>query len=470
MGTPPPGGLSATRSIVRSGNQSLLSLARRVCDPVLVVVALLCAAWLTRGRIENKDLVLGLIAFSLSYPGTIPFSYLPSKLFRQIFGNWAVLCGLMTVFGLATDMLNAFPPNMLALWVVGTPVLQAAAHGISPWLLPRVMSMRQQDTAVIVGANELGRTLARTLLQSPALQPVRVTAFFDDRAPTRLGDDLELPLTGRIDSLADFVRANRVDQIYIALPMASQPRILKLLDQLRDTTASIFFLPDIFLYDLIQARVDTVGGLPVVAVCETPFHGTTGVIKRLSDVMLSLAAITVTAPLMLAIAIAIKTTMPGPVLFKQRRYGLDGEQIVVWKFRSMKVQEDGAVVRQATKDDDRITPVGRFLRRSSLDELPQFFNVLQGRMSVVGPRPHAVAHNEMYRKLIKGYMIRHKVKPGITGWAQVNGARGETDTVDKMTRRIEYDLEYLRHWTLRFDMMIVWRTVVQAFRGDENAY
>ena len=447
-----------------------MSATRTLFDPLLIVVALLGAAWAARGHVENKDLVLGLIAFSLSYPGTLPFSHWPAKMYRQVFGNWAVLCGLMMVFGLATDMLRAFPPNMLALWVIGTPVLQAVAHTVAPWLLPRVMSMRSQDTAVIVGANELGRTLARSLLRAPALQPVRVTAFFDDRAPARLGERLELPLTGRIDSVADFVRANRVDQIYIALPMASQPRILKLLDQLRDTTASIFFLPDIFLYDLIQARVDTVAGLPVVAVCETPFHGTTGVIKRLADVCLSSAAIVLAAPLMIGIAIAIKSTMPGPVLFKQRRYGLDGEQIVVWKFRTMKVQEDGPVVKQATKDDNRITPLGGFLRRTSLDELPQFFNVLQGRMSVVGPRPHAVAHNEMYRKLIKGYMIRHKVKPGITGWAQVNGARGETDTIDKMRRRIEFDLEYLRNWSLRLDLLIVFRTFWQAVRGDRNAY
>jgi putative colanic acid biosynthesis UDP-glucose lipid carrier transferase len=162
--------------------------------------------------------------------------------------------------------------------------------------------------------------------------------------------------------------------------------------------------------------------------------------------------------------------MPCPVIFKQRRYGLDGEQILIWKFRSMRVQEDDEQVRQVCRDDERITPLGRFLRSRSIDELPQFFNVLQGRMSVVGPRPHAVAHNEIYRKLVKGYMIRHKVKPGITGWAQINGARGETDTVEKMTQRIEYDLEYLRHWSLRFDMMIVWRTVIQTIRGDKNAY
>jgi putative colanic acid biosynthesis UDP-glucose lipid carrier transferase len=285
-----------------------------------------------------------------------------------------------------------------------------------------------------------------------------------------LGDDLELPLTGRIDSVADFVRSNRVDQIYIALPMASQPRILRLLNDLRDTTASIFFVPDIFLYDLIQARVDLAAGMPVVAVCETPFHGTTGVIKRLSDVLIAVGVLLLAGLPMIGIALAIRLGSPGPAIFRQRRYGLDGREIVVWKFRTMYVQEDGGQVRQATVGDERITPIGRLLRCNSLDELPQFFNVLQGRMSVVGPRPHAVSHNEIYRKLISGYMIRHKVKPGITGWAQVNGARGETDTIDKMKRRIEFDLEYLRNWSLRLDLQIVARTVLKMVRRDPEVH
>jgi putative colanic acid biosynthesis UDP-glucose lipid carrier transferase len=463
------GGPISSSALVRSGSSSVVAWFRSLVDPAIALFALLASTWLLSGGTGGREMVLGVIAFSLSYPGSIPFGHRPPQLLRQIFGNWAVLCGLMLLFGLATDTLRAFDQNALALWVIGTPVLQSIAHYAAPWVLPRVLALRAQDTAVIVGANELGRTLARSLIAS-RMSPTRVTAFFDDRAPQRLGSDLELPLTGSIDKVADFVRANRVDQIYIALPMASQPRILKLLDQLRDTTASIYFLPDIFLYDIIQARVDTVGGLPVVAVCETPFHGTTGVIKRLSDVLMSVTALVLTAPLMLTIAIAIKATTPGPVLFKQRRYGLDGEQIVVWKFRTMRVAEDGDEIRQATRDDVRVTRLGGFLRRTSLDELPQFFNVLQGRMSVVGPRPHAVAHNETYRKLIKGYMIRHKVKPGITGWAQVNGARGETETVDKMKERIEYDLEYLRSWSLRLDVWIVWRTIVQGLRGDRNAY
>jgi putative colanic acid biosynthesis UDP-glucose lipid carrier transferase len=347
--------------------------------------------------------------------------------------------------------------------------MQAAAHWIGPKVHSRVSSLRRHNTAIVIGANPHGRALVRAI-QSDKTSQTRFTAYFDDRETDRLGPELEVPLYGRIEAVADFVRANHVDHIYIALPMASQPRILKLLDHLHDTTASIYFLPDIFLYDLIQARVDIVAGMPVVAVCESPFYGTTGFIKRLSDLAITVTALTLTLPLMVAVAVAIKWTSPGPVLFKQRRYGLDGREIVVWKFRTMQVQEDGATVTQATKEDRRVTPIGRFLRRSSIDELPQFFNVLQGRMSVVGPRPHAVVHNETYRRLIKGYMIRHKVKPGITGWAQVNGARGETDTIEKMNRRIEYDLEYLRSWSLRLDLQIVLKTALQAMRRDPNVY
>jgi putative colanic acid biosynthesis UDP-glucose lipid carrier transferase len=172
---------------------------------------------------------------------------------------------------------------------------------------------------------------------------------------------------------------------------------------------------------------------------------------------------------MLAIAAGVKLSSPGPVIFRQRRYGLDGREIVVYKFRTMTVTEDGAVVRQATRADGRVTRFGAILRRYSLDELPQLINVLQGRMSVVGPRPHAVAHTELYRKLIKGYMFRHKVRPGITGWAQVNGLRGETDTLEKMERRIAYDLDYLREWSLQLDLRIVLRTVLVVFDGG-NAY
>ncbi|HCQ8176166.1 TPA: exopolysaccharide biosynthesis polyprenyl glycosylphosphotransferase, partial [Escherichia coli] len=193
----------------------------------------------------------------------------------------------------------------------------------------------------------------------------------------------------------------------------------------------------------LQSRTEEVNGIPVVPIFETPLNGINMVLKRLEDIILSVVILTLISPILIIISLCVKLTSPGPIIFKQTRYGMDGKPIKVWKFRTMVVMENDNVT-QATKNDVRVTKVGRFLRRTSLDELPQFFNVLFGGMSIVGPRPHAVIHNEQYRSLIEGYMLRHKVKPGITGWAQINGWRGETDTLEKMEKRVEYDLEYIR--------------------------
>lgn len=212
-----------------------------------------------------------------------------------------------------------------------------------------------------------------------------------------------------------------------------------------------------------------VGEVQTISIYDSPMRGGYSIMKRMEDVFLSLTILGIIAIPMLCIALGIKITSPGPVLFKQDRYGMDGKKIKVWKFRSMRVMDNGEVVKQATKGDPRITPFGAFLRRTSLDELPQFFNVLQGTMSVVGPRPHAVSHNEEYRKKVAYYMLRHKMKPGITGWAQVNGWRGETDTVEKMEMRIKYDLEYIRNWSIWMDFKIVIFTLFKGFVG-KNVY
>jgi putative colanic acid biosynthesis UDP-glucose lipid carrier transferase len=330
---------------------------------------------------------------------------------------------------------------------------------------------RWSSRAVIVGVSDLSRKLTQQFRRNPLLR-VGYMGFFDDRWLERLPEDKKRQSEkrlGGIASTAKFVKAYNVQHIYIALPLAAQPRILALLDELRDTTASIYFIPDIVSFDLIQANITTINGIPIVAVCESPFVGINSIIKWISDIALSLLILVLIAPLMLLIAIGIKLTSHGPVLFKQRRYGLDGKEIVVYKFRSMTVMEDDEQVNQATRNDPRTTRFGSFLRKTSLDELPQFINVLQGRMSVVGPRPHAVSHNEMYRSLIKGYMIRHKVKPGITGWAQINGFRGETDTLEKMQARIDYDLDYLRNWSLFLDLLIIFKTISVVIE-DKNAY
>lgn len=276
-------------------------------------------------------------------------------------------------------------------------------------------------------------------------------------------------LLGSLGAVADYVKTHSIHVVYITLPMNRLPRMQALMEALHDTTVSIYFVPDVFLFDLIQARIDNIAGVPVIGVRESPFININSFNKRVLDIVLSVLILPLISPLLLAVAIGVKLSSRGPVIFRQRRYGLEGEEIYVYKFRSMTVREDGIDVRQATRHDARITKFGAFIRKTSIDELPQFINVLQGRMSIVGPRPHAVAHNEMYRNLISGYMIRHKVKPGITGWAQVNGLRGETDVVEKMEQRVQFDLAYLRNWSISFDLRIIVSTVAVLFKG-ENAY
>ncbi len=463
----PAGVLQATRETrllhSQPGPGALLQAA---VDPLVSIATLAAAAASFGGRFDGACLILALLVFAMTFPGSLARETgHAGELMLDIVTGWVAIVALLLLLGWASRTLGVFDQRMLLAWVLGTPVALFAAHRLLPSVLPRLLAVEGlRKTAVIAGANDLGRGLAARLRASP-VHGVRFAGYFDDRAASRISETVIGPLA----ALGDYVRANNIEIIYIALPMASQPRIVKLLEELRDTTASIYFVPDIFVFDLIQARVDSIGDLPVVAVCETPFYGFNSLVKRVSDYVLAAVILVLIAPLLAAIAIGVKLSSPGPILFKQRRYGVDGRKIVVYKFRTMSVAEDGDVVRQATKNDSRITPFGGFLRRTSLDELPQFINVLQGRMSVVGPRPHAIAHNELYRKLIRGYMIRHKVRPGITGLAQVNGFRGETDTVEKMKARIEYDLAYLRSWSLLLDLQIVLKTVVVVLR-KQNAY
>jgi putative colanic acid biosynthesis UDP-glucose lipid carrier transferase len=329
--------------------------------------------------------------------------------------------------------------------------------------MQRAAARRRQ---VIVGVNHVGRQLAARLAEEPWLGGF--AGFFDDRRPERLPRDCRAKLLGRSADLPDYARRNTVHVIYVCLPGSRHPRIRALIDALGDSTASIYFVPDLSAFDLMQARFGEIRGMPFVAVRETPFCGMAGVLKRASDLIIATAALPLVLPLMAAIAILVRRSSPGPVLFRQRRYGLDGREFTVYKFRTMTVCEDDAV-HQATRGDLRITRVGRFLRQTSLDELPQLLNVFDGSMSLVGPRPHAVAHNEHYRKLVHDYMLRHKVRPGITGLAQVNGLRGETRDLEKMSQRVRYDLEYLKNWSLGLDLRILIKTA-RIVLTDRSAY
>jgi putative colanic acid biosynthesis UDP-glucose lipid carrier transferase len=325
--------------------------------------------------------------------------------------------------------------------------------------------------AGIVGVTPAGLRLARALAEDPS-QGVQVKGFYDDRAARRVDDPEALTPeepVGDFGQLVQHARSGKLDIVYVALPLKAEERISQVVRALADTTATVYMAADLFVFDLMHGRWGEAAGMPVVSIFESPFQGLSGWVKRLEDIALSIVILSLIAVPMLFIALAVKVTSKGPVFFVQRRYGLGGRPISVLKFRTMRVAEDGGTIKQAQRNDPRVTPLGAFLRRTSLDELPQFLNVLAGSMSVVGPRPHAVAHNELYRSQIHGYMLRHKVKPGITGWAQVNGWRGETDTVEKMQRRIEHDLYYINNWSFLWDMKIIFLTLFGS-RVRENAF
>jgi putative colanic acid biosynthesis UDP-glucose lipid carrier transferase len=389
-----------------------------------------------------------------------------------VLARWMVIIGVLLAIGFVTKYTSDFSRKVVVSWIVATPAVLILMTLCLQELRRRLMYDPSMVRRVaFAGCNEISLSLARRIGESGELTGLTVEGFFDDRSAERLGvpGASRARLLGRLPELASFVKRRRIDVVFVALPVRHIRRVMQLLDELRDTTVSIYYVPDIFAFDLIQARSGELFGIPVVALCETPFCGYRGVVKRITDIAFAASILVIAAPLMVALAVMVRMSSPGPIIFAQRRYGLDGREITVWKYRTMMVLEDGERIVQASKHDARITAVGRFMRRYSLDELPQLFNVLQGRMSLVGPRPHAVAHNEEYRKLIKGYMIRHKVPPGMTGLAQVSGCRGETARVEDMQARVNFDLEYLRKWTPLLDLKILLLTAVRLLR-DEKAY
>ena len=455
-----------------AGESPWIALIRRHLNPGIAVAMLMMLAPLFHQKLNAGVGTLGALTFvlSLQLVSRPRFEAAYAKVtwwqdLRQAACEWCYVVLMLVAAGYLLKATNAYSHKLLFVWFILTPLAfagaQSLARKITRWRL-RQGALRRR--LVVVGATKVGCELASRLTAEPWLGTV--DGFFDDRRPHRLPRAVRARLLGRYGDIAEYARRNQVHVIYLCLPISSQSRIRRLLEELSDSTASIYLVPDLSAFDLMQARFGEVRGLPLLAVRESPFCGMTGVSKRASDIVLSALAVLITAPLMLAIAIGVRRSSPGPILFRQRRYGLDGRQIIVYKFRSMTVCEDG-VIQQATRSDPRVTPFGRWLRRSSLDELPQLFNVLQGTMSLVGPRPHAVAHNEYYRRLVSGYMLRHKVRPGITGLAQVNGERGETQNVSKMQTRIELDLEYLNNWSLGLDLRILLKTLAVVFHSRE---
>jgi putative colanic acid biosysnthesis UDP-glucose lipid carrier transferase len=452
-----------------SAPPSVPSAIAAVLEPVLAAVSLAAFHAIFGERFDGAAMALAILLLVLMFPGLNRFGKTGIGVGIDIFLSWAGVLAVLLLVGYATGGLRAFQPQLLLCWAIATPLVHWLCVVLgTAFMRHRAALPEYRRPAVIVGAHRMGQRVAQMLLARKGYGH-DLLGFFDDRSAERLELPGADPLVGGLNELPDFIERHGVKDVFITLPLSSQPRILQLMETLQNSTASVHFVPDVFGVSIIQGRLEDMGGVPVVGLHVTPFTGINGLLKRASDLVLATLILLLISPVLVVVAIGVKLSSPGPVIFRQRRTGLDGEIIEVYKFRSMTAQDNGPVVQQATRGDPRITRFGAFIRRTSLDELPQFFNVLKGEMSIVGPRPHAVAHNEQYRKIVKAYMARHKVKPGITGWAQVNGLRGETDTVDKMARRVEYDLEYLRNWSLGLDLLIIARTAKLMF-FDRKAY
>lgn len=396
--------------------------------------------------------------------------YSTTGLLVRILIAWCFTGALLIVFLMIFFDLQAIDTKSFVGWLLLTPAGIICFHAGRRKLLEQLRSKsRVLRRIAIIGANGLAGRLTKSLDSMPWFG-YRLVGVYDDRGESR--QDAQSELTIRRNENADLeqlyadARDGKVDMIFITLPLRAEMRTKAIVERLSDTTVSAYIVPDVFNFDLLHSRLTCIQGIPALSIYDSPLVDY-GWLKRLEDIVLSIGLLVMFSIPMLLIALGIKLTSKGPVFFKQTRYGMNGEKIKVWKFRSMTVMEDGAHVNQTQRQDPRVTPFGGFLRRTSLDELPQFFNVLSGSMSLVGPRPHAVSHNEHYRGLIKGYMLRHKVKPGITGLAQVSGFRGETETVDKMAGRVTCDLQYISNWSLFLDLKILWRTIFKGFISEQ---
>ncbi len=459
-------------------NHSLFSFLQQLIDVAMVwggfhVAAVVMGVSWTHGY-GLADAISTLLYFLFAQRGNLYASWRGQSLlgeFRQVFISWFSMLLVMLLVAYALKVSHQFSRRVIGTWVVMTPFILCGFRLVLRLFLRHLRaSGRNSRRVAIAGTGAVAMAVARNIASSP-WRGLNLHGFYDDldEASSKPIPELDAVVRGSLPQLIAEAKRGDFDEIYIALPMRAELKTKILVQALADTSAQVQYVPDIFTFNLLNSRIRDLGGIPVISVYDTPLDSVGRLVKRLEDIALSTLILILIALPMLGIAAAVRFSSPGPVFFRQRRYGLSGEEILIWKFRTMTVCEDGADVRQATRADARLTRVGSLLRKTSLDELPQFFNVLQGSMSIVGPRPHAVVHNEMYRNEIEGYMQRHLVKPGITGWAQINGWRGETDCKEKMQKRVEHDMHYIRNWSVWFDFKIIFLTVARGFL-DKNAY
>lgn len=459
---------------------SVFDLLHRALDLIAVIVGALLAFWIVKGHLELPTnyqgavllaTILSLIVFRWfalyqSWRG-IPFGVQ----LQRVTLAWGLVFVLLTLIAFFLKAGDLYSREWAVYWWSSSWALLIVSRGsarvVLRWLRSSGANYRR---IVIVGAGPLAGMVIRRLREAPWSGLRVVGVFHDDEDTPATGIFHGIPGWGGLDEVARYVDKSNVDQVWLCLPLKAEDRMNAVLNSLRHSTVDVRFVPDIFGFQLLNHSLADVAGVPVINLSASPLEGTNRLVKEVEDRLLALMILLLISPLMLLIACGVKLSSPGPVIFRQLRHGWDGKPIQVWKFRSMKLHAEGdGEVKQCRRRDPRVTPFGAFLRRTSLDELPQFINVLQGRMSIVGPRPHAIEHNEQYKDVVDQYMLRHKVKPGITGWAQVHGLRGETETVDKMRERVEYDLYYIQNWSFWLDLRIIALTLVKGF-VNKNAY
>lgn len=462
-----------------SKNESVLILIARILDAATVVVSGVIAYFLYAKNLKLSSYyeTALMLAAALTFIVFPAFDHYRSwrgrswsEQLRATIGSVGVVMALLVV---ASAMLKT-TAWYSRIWFGTWTLLSIALLFIGKRLM--ILALRElrgrgwnQKNILIFGAGELGQLVAERL-KDAEWAGFKIISFLDDAAPRDAAvSDSTIPVRNPLSlDLEKFIKEHDVQELWFALPLKAEERVREVLFALRHSTIQIRFVPNIFSFKLLLGHsISDVAGIPVVDINSTPISGMNRVIKEIEDRVLAAVILTLISPIMALIALAIRLESRGPIVYKQERHGWDGKVIKVYKFRSMRVTEASNEFKQATKNDPRVTRVGAFIRRTSLDELPQFFNVLQGRMSIVGPRPHPVSLNDQYKDKVEFYFQRHKVKPGITGWAQINGCRGETDTLDKMERRIQYDLQYIQNWSLWLDLKIIFLTIFKGFVSDK---
>ena len=476
LSTQPMGGSASIRRNKRllKNHESLIALFQLAADVLVASFLLYVLSWFNLGDFPPAYRVLTIIAaFSLWFIYSSRGVYRRSSGYlrgcMRLTGAWAILMLLLTAIGFVTKTSEIFSREILLIWAVSVLVLQNASFCLVSYLSKKYKeNFGRYLPVIVIGTGSVAHHLVDSLNKNRWL-PDKVIGCVKSLDKDQTTSVANINVLGGLENIRDLIKEHDVRRIYIALPMKASEQIEGLNIDLLDQNVDVIWAPDIFALNLLNHSVREVAGVPLISLNESPLTSSkvSMILKGVMDRSIAFVSLLILAPLMLWVAYKVKKSSPGPVFFKQDRHGWDGKVIKVWKFRSMKLHtEENGEVKQATKEDPRITDIGRMIRRTSIDELPQLINVLQGTMSLVGPRPHAVAHNDYYSDKINAYLARHRIKPGITGLAQISGYRGETETIDKMEKRVEYDLAYINNWSIGLDVKILVKTPMSLFAKD----